>query len=71
MCSLPFMNFPVGYPEIGPLLDVALEEDVALVSFTGVNPKPYIPLVKQTKAKIPDLVAGPEQAKKSEQAGWI
>ena len=70
MCALPFgVNFPVGHLEIGPLLDVALEEDVALVSFTGGNPKPYIPLVKQTKAKILILVAGPEQAKKSEQAG--
>lgn len=70
MTDAPFgVNFPVGHMDINPLLDVALEEGVQVVSFTGGNPKPYIQRMENMSTRILVLVSGPEQAKKAEQAG--
>lgn len=66
----PFaVNFPVGFLEIDNLIDLAVEEGVAAVSFTGGNPKPYIRRLENSGTHILVLVSGPEQAKKAEQAG--
>ena len=70
VCDKPFgVNFPIGHIKIDPFLDVALEEGVSAVSFTGGNPWPFMARVKATATKIIILVAGPEQARKAEDAG--
>lgn len=70
LTDAPFgINFPVGHLPIDALLDVALEEGVAAMSFTGGNPKPYIRRLEGTGIGILVLVSGPEQAQKAEQAG--
>lgn len=70
MTHAPFgVNFPVGHMTIDALLDVAIEEGVATVSFTGGNPKPYIRRLEGTDIRILVLISGPEQAQKAEQAG--
>ncbi|MGV3654809.1 MAG: NAD(P)H-dependent flavin oxidoreductase [Noviherbaspirillum sp.] len=70
LTDAPFgINFPVGHLPIDALLDVALEEGVAAMSFTGGNPKPYIRRLEGTGISILVLVSGPEQAQKAEQAG--
>ncbi len=66
----PFaVNFPLGRIPIEELLDVVLEEKVAAVSFTGGNPKPAIARLEGSGIRVLVLVAGPEQARKAEQAG--
>ncbi|SMP81786.1 NAD(P)H-dependent flavin oxidoreductase [Noviherbaspirillum suwonense] len=70
MTDAPFgVNFPIGHLPIDALLEVAVEEGVAAVSFTGGNPNSYIRRLDGTGIRILVLVAGPEQAKKAEQAG--
>jgi len=70
LTDAPFgINFPVGHLPIDALLDIALEEGVAAMSFTGGNPKPYIRRLEGTGISILVLVSGPEQARKAEQAG--
>lgn len=70
MTSAPFgVNFPVGFLAIDDLVDIAVAEGIAAVSFTGGNPKPYIRRLENTGIRIIVLVSGPEQAKKAEQAG--
>jgi NAD(P)H-dependent flavin oxidoreductase YrpB (nitropropane dioxygenase family) len=63
------VNFPVGHMKLEYLIDIAVEEDIDVVSFTGGNPKPYIDRVRGSGAVVLVLVSGPEQAKKAEQAG--
>ncbi|CUJ31115.1 Nitronate monooxygenase [Achromobacter xylosoxidans] len=70
LTEAPFgVNFPVGHMPIDVLIDVVLEEKVAVVSFTGGNPKPYIRRMEGSGIGILVLVAGPEQAIRAEQAG--
>lgn len=70
MTQAPFgVNFPIGHLTIDTLLDAAIEEGIAAVSFTGGNPKPYIRRMEGTGIRILVLIAGPEQAQKAEQAG--
>jgi len=63
------VNFPVGHMQLEHLVDLAAEEGVEAVSFTGGNPKSYIAQLENTPVRILVLVSGPEQAKKAEQAG--
>jgi NAD(P)H-dependent flavin oxidoreductase YrpB (nitropropane dioxygenase family) len=70
LTDAPFgVNFPVGFLAIDDLVDIALEEGVSAMSFTGGNPKPYIRRLENTGIRIIVLVAGPDQARKAEQAG--
>lgn len=70
LTNAPFaVNFPIGYLAMEHLIDVAIEEGVAAVSFTGGNPKAHIRRLENTGIRILVLVSGPEQAKKAEQAG--
>jgi NAD(P)H-dependent flavin oxidoreductase YrpB (nitropropane dioxygenase family) len=70
LTSAPFgVNFPIGHLEIDALVDLAVEEGVTVMSFTGGNPKPYIRRLEGTGTRILVLVSGPEQAQKAEQAG--
>lgn len=70
LTDAPFgVNFPIGHVPIDDLVEVALEEDVPAMSFTGGNPKPYIRRLEGSGVRILVLVSGPEQAKKAEQAG--
>lgn len=63
------VNFPVGHMKLEHLIDLAAEEGVEAVSFTGGNPKSYIDQLQGTPVRILVLVSGPEQARKAEQAG--
>lgn len=66
----PFgVNFPLGRNPVEALLDVALEEGVAVIALTAGNPAPHIPRCKQGGAQVLVLTAGPELAKKAEAAG--
>ncbi|MCS6890831.1 MAG: nitronate monooxygenase [Rhodovarius sp.] len=66
----PFgVNFPIGRMDIAPLLDVALEEKVALVAFTAGNPAPWIRRCEGHGVRTLVLAAGPELARKAEAAG--
>lgn len=70
LTDAPFgINFPIGHLPIDGLVDIALEEGVAAMSFTGGNPKPYIRRLEGSGIRILVLVSGPEQAQKAEQAG--
>lgn len=70
LTDAPFgVNFPIGHLTIDSFLDVAMEEGVAAVSFTGGNPAPYIRRLDGTDTRILALISGPEQARKAEQAG--
>ena len=51
------------------LVDIALEEGVAIVSFTAGNPEPFLRRLEGTGVKTLVLVAGVRQAVKAEQLG--
>ena len=66
----PFgVNIPIGRVDPLPLLEVAIEEGVALLSFTGGNPAPLLRRCAGTGIHTLVLVAGPELARKAEAAG--
>src|SRR5438445_11940791 len=47
LTRFPFgVNFPVGHMKIEHLVELAVEEGVKAVSFTGGNPKPYIDILR-------------------------
>ncbi len=69
LTSKPFgVNFPIGRSAIDELLDVVLEEQVAVIALTAGNPAPYLKRIAGA-AKTLVLIAGPELAKKAEAAG--
>ncbi len=70
LTSKPFgVNYPLGRNPVEALLDVALEEGVAVIALTAGNPAPYIARCKAGGAHVLVLIAGPELAKKAEAAG--
>lgn len=70
LTDAPFgVNFPVGHLAIDALLDAAVEEGIAAVSFTGGNPRAYVRRLERSGIRVLVLVSGPEQARKAEQAG--
>ena len=73
MTSKPFgVNFAVGRHSIRPveeMLEVALEEGVKAVSFTGGNPEPYLRRLEGTGVIKLVLVASARQAQKAEALG--
>ncbi|MFL1461420.1 NAD(P)H-dependent flavin oxidoreductase [Roseococcus sp. DSY-14] len=65
----PFgVNFPLGRTDVTPLLEVALEEGVAVIALTAGNPAPWIRRINGA-ARTLVLIAGPELARKAEGAG--
>ncbi|MCX7374164.1 MAG: nitronate monooxygenase [Alphaproteobacteria bacterium] len=70
MTPHPFaVNFPLGRMDIAPLLDVVLEERVAVVALTAGNPAPWLKRCEGHAIHTLVLTAGPELAKKAEAAG--
>ncbi|HSO58647.1 MAG TPA: nitronate monooxygenase family protein [Paenisporosarcina sp.] len=68
----PFgINFAIGEQgrPFSHLLDVAIEENVAVVSMTGGNPTPIFDQLKGTNIKKLVLVAATRQAQKAEELG--
>ncbi|CAM3018301.1 nitronate monooxygenase family protein [Paenibacillus sediminis] len=68
----PFgVNFAFGMHGMGyePFAQVAIEENVPVISITGGNPAPMFELLKGTSIKTLVLVAGVRQAQKAEQLG--
>lgn len=70
LTDAPFaVNFPIGHQDIAPMVEVAVEERVPVLSFTAGNPRPWIARLAGTGIRSLVLVAGAEQARKAEQAG--
>lgn len=70
LTSAPFaVNYPMGYLKMDALIDIAIEEGVSAVSFTGGDPSRHLRRLDATGVRILVLVSGPEQAIKAEQAG--
>lgn len=66
----PFgVNFAIGHVPIDPYLDVALEEEVPVLSVTGGNPQAAFERSHGTGAKRLVLVAGVRAARKAESLG--
>ncbi|CAN5165718.1 enoyl-[acyl-carrier-protein] reductase FabK [soil metagenome] len=66
----PFaVNFPMGYLKMDSLIDIAAEEGVAAMSFTGGDPSHHLKRLQGTGIRTLVLVSGPEQARKAEQGG--
>lgn len=66
----PFgVNFAIGHIPIEPYLDVALEEEVPVLSVTGGNPQAAFERSQGTRARRIVLVAGVRAAKKAESLG--
>ncbi len=72
LTSQPFgVNFPIGHSPVDHFLDVALEEQVPVITITGGNPEA---LLKRIQAHTPTprtmvLVAGTRAARKAEDLG--
>lgn len=67
----PFgVNFAISeYRAIDSMLKVALEEQVPIVTLTGGNPAPLMPLLRQSETKVLVLVSSVRQAKHAEELG--
>ncbi|MCD5322530.1 MULTISPECIES: NAD(P)H-dependent flavin oxidoreductase [Pontibacillus] len=72
MTDQPFgVNFAIGQHgrPFEHMVNVAIEEEVPVISITGGNPKPVIDMVKPHRIKTLVLVAAKRQAVKAEQLG--
>ncbi len=70
--SKPFgVNFAIGQGRrpYEPMLEVAIEEQVPVVTMTGGNPKPLLDRLRDTPIKKLVLVASVRQAQKAESLG--
>lgn len=66
----PFgVNFAIGHRPLDDLLDVALDENVAVITVTGGNPEPLFRRMAGHPARKLVLVAGVRQAQKCEELG--
>jgi NADH:quinone reductase (non-electrogenic) len=68
----PFgVNFAIGEQgrAYSHMLDVAIEEDVPVITMTGGNPAPILERLKETNIKKLVLVAAKRQAQKAEELG--
>ncbi len=68
----PFgINFAYGYRSLEPLIDVALEEGIRIVSITGTNPEPYLKYIDQQVPGVRKIIltAGVRAAQKAEALG--
>lgn len=64
--NFAFGNYGKGYE---PMVEVAIEEKVPVISMTGGNPAPMFEMLKGTDVKKLVLVAATRQAKKAESLG--
>ncbi|RSK26878.1 nitronate monooxygenase [Bacillus sp. HMF5848] len=72
LTSKPFgVNFAIGQQDrrFDHMLDVAIEEQVPVISVTGGNPAPLLQRLEHTSIKKLVLVAAKRQAQKAEQLG--
>jgi NAD(P)H-dependent flavin oxidoreductase YrpB (nitropropane dioxygenase family) len=70
LTSAPFaVNFPMGYLKMDELIDIAAQEGVPAMSFTGGDPSRHLRRLEGSDIRNLVLVSGPEQARKAEQAG--
>jgi NAD(P)H-dependent flavin oxidoreductase YrpB (nitropropane dioxygenase family) len=71
LSNRPFaVNFAIsGRRDIMDLVEIALDEDVRIMSFTAGNPEPYLKRLEGTGVKTLILVAGVRQAQKVEELG--
>lgn len=72
LTARPFaVNLAFGYRSLEPLIDVALEEGVRIVSITGTNPEPYMKYMDQRVPGVKKIIltAGVRAAQKSEALG--
>lgn len=72
LTSKPFgVNFAIGQHgrPYQDMVEVAISENVPVISVTGGNPKGVLDMVKQTSIKTLVLVAARRQAKKAEELG--
>ncbi|WP_020375696.1 NAD(P)H-dependent flavin oxidoreductase [Sulfobacillus thermosulfidooxidans] len=66
----PFgVNFALGHRPIDDLLDVAIEEQVPVISLTGGNPKPFARRIIDAGIRLMVLTAGVRAAKNAESLG--
>ncbi|MFD2925373.1 NAD(P)H-dependent flavin oxidoreductase [Halobacillus naozhouensis] len=65
------VNFAIGQHgrPFEEMVQVAIDEEVPVISVTGGNPKPVIDMVKDTPIKVLVLVAAKRQAEKAEELG--
>ncbi|UOR13917.1 NAD(P)H-dependent flavin oxidoreductase [Halobacillus amylolyticus] len=65
------VNFAIGQHgrPFEEMVQVAIDEEVPVISITGGNPKPVIDMVKNKPIKILVLVAAKRQAEKAEELG--
>lgn len=64
--NFAFGNYGKGYE---PMVQVAIEEEVPVITMTGGNPAPMFELLKDTNIKKLVLVAARRQAQKAEELG--
>ena len=68
--SKPFgINIQLASPFAKPVIEVVLEEKVAIVATGAGNPEPYIPRFKQAGMKVMPVVASVALAQRLEKAG--
>lgn len=67
----PFgLNIPLMvHPQVEDVVNLALREQIPIVTLSAGNPKPWIPILKEHGIKVMVVVAAVEQAQKAEQAG--
>ena len=66
----PFgINIQLASPFAEPVIEVVLEEKVAIVATGAGNPEPYLPRFKQAGMKVMPVVAGVALAQRLERAG--
>lgn len=70
MTQKPFgVNLMLQMPNIPELVEVIIEEKVAVVTTGAGNPAPYIPQLKAADVKVFPVIASVKHAKKMEAAG--
>jgi len=66
----PFgVNFPLQYPAVKNLMDVAIEEGVRIITTSAGNPATYTPYLKDAAVKVLHVVASVRHAKGAEARG--
>lgn len=66
----PFgVNFPLQYPGVKELIDVAIEEGIPAVTTSAGNPATYTPYLKEAGIKVLQVVASVRHAKGAEGRG--
>lgn len=68
--SKPFgVNIPLLYPQMDEILQILLEEKVAIVFSSAGNPSKYTPMLKERGVKVIHVVSSSKFARKAMEAG--